>query len=123
MGIYSDAALQAYTLITEGMEPLDAWNDAISKQTLKKSSREKGCPRVTFLTLAYGGYLKDILADNSKVQEGKLSERAIAAADYVLSDLGISKKELADYLDYNDRQGSYDIVLTLSVCDLLQQPK
>lgn len=125
MGIYSKAAVQAHGLITDGtgIEPLDAWNDAISTQMLKESSRKKGCPRVTFLTLAYGGYLKDVPADGSKIQKGKLSERAIAAASLVLNDSDISKKELSEHLDYDDRQGSYDIVLTLSSHGLLQQPK
>lgn len=121
MRTYSKAAVQAHGLIIEGTEPLNAWNEAISTQTLSESSRKKVCPRETFLGLAYGGYLKGVSATGKT--EGVLRERAIAAAGIVLNSPDITKKELSKCLDYEDKQGAYDMVLALSAHGLLQYPK
>lgn len=122
MGIYSDAAVQAHTLITDGAEPLEAWNEAISHQTDSKASREEVCPRTTFLGLVDGGYLKNIPSRDTSRKDGVLRKRAREAAQLVLNNPGIDRKELAKQLSYNDKHGSYDILLTLSAHGLLQQP-
>jgi len=124
MRIYANAALKAYCFIVqEGIKPLEAWSKAVATLTNSKSSREKGCPKTTFLTLATTGYLKDVRALISPQKGGGvLWDRAIDAANIVLSRPGIQKKELADELGYSDRQGAYDIVLTLAEHGLLCRP-
>ncbi len=124
MSIYAAAALKARCFIVQDrITPSEAWSKAVATVTISKSSREKGCPKTTFLALANAGYLKDVRALLSSQKRGHvLRERAIAAANIVLSRPEIEKKDLADELGYSDRQGAYDIVLALAKQGVLCRP-
>lgn len=125
MGIYSKAAIAAYTMIVEkSLTPRDAWNAAIASITTSPSAKRKVCPRATFLALADNGYLKGVDSSSSVERGGILSERAIAAADLVLSHPAATPRYLADNLDgYVDKQGSYDIVIELAKNGLLRRAR
>ncbi|WP_420255303.1 DUF6979 family protein [Leclercia adecarboxylata] len=124
MGNYAKAALTAYELIIKySLTPLDAWNEAISSITASQTSRKKGCPRTTFVVLAENGYLKGINAHSSAKREGILHERAIAAADLVLSYPIATPRYLSEHLGYVDKQGSFDVVIGVARNGLLQHPK
>ena len=121
MGNYAKAAVAAHELITKSaFTPIDAWNEAISQVTSSQSARRKGCPRKTFLVLAENGFLKGIPADTSVNHRGILCERAIAAANLVLSNPDADRHYLSENLNYADKQGAYDIVLELSRYGILQ---
>ncbi|AYN29886.1 hypothetical protein D8682_24665 [Buttiauxella sp. 3AFRM03] len=123
MRTYTKAAVEAHGLITsKGIDPVIAWETAIASAIESVSSRKKGCPKVTFLGLAYAGYLKDIDADASAKLNGILRERAISAANALLAQPGMSKKDLTVMLGYAYKQGSYDIVIHLAGMGILQRP-
>ena len=122
MGIYGKAAILAHNMIINSLcSPLDAWNDAISTITPSSSARAKGCPRATFLAIAYDGYLKGVDAEFTLKKKGILSRRAIEAAKYILLYPDVTKEGLTKYLDYVDKQGAYDIILELAKYGLLQK--
>ena len=124
MRIYAKAALSACSLINIcSKEPHIAWNEAIAMETTSESSRTKGCPRETFLGLAYAGYLKNIKPDRRKNMNGKLRSRAINAAEILLSNPEVDKAYLAKILAYDDKQGAYDLIITLSRQGLLCSPE
>ncbi|MGN9700998.1 DUF6979 family protein, partial [Salmonella enterica] len=125
MSQYSSAALKAhhYLVANKSMSPLEAWATAVAEVTESESARKKGCPKITFLTLADCGYLKDIEARHEEKKGGKLHQRAIQVANLILDFPAISKAELADKTCYKDSQGSYDIVIALAQKGLLQHPK
>lgn len=121
---YSKAAVDAYQLITtKNIEPAVAWKAAISSVTPSDSARKKGCPRETFLGLAYAGYLREVNPDPNARSTGVLRERAVSAANALLAQPGIGEKELSILLGYTDKQGAYDIVIELSKREILQKPK
>ncbi|ADO48113.1 DUF6979 family protein [[Enterobacter] lignolyticus] len=123
MNNYAKTALKAHSLIVqECMDPPEAWNQAVVTVTNSKTSQKKGCPRNTFLGLAYAGYLKDVYADPSAKHEGVLRRRALDAADAVLARPTISKQELSSQLEYVDKQGAYDIVFALNEHGVLKKP-
>ncbi|EEW0763831.1 hypothetical protein OM318_02560 [Escherichia albertii] len=124
MSQYARAALIAYNLVADkSMSPREAWDAAVAKVTKSESSRKKGCPRATFLALADCGYLKNVEPQYGEKKGGKLYQRAVEVANLILDLPGISKAELVDKTCYKDRQGSYDIVLTLAQCGFLQCPQ
>lgn len=124
MSQYAHAALNAYQLVADkSMSPREAWDSAVAKVTVSESSRKKGCPRATFLALADSGYLKNVNPQHGERKVGKLYQRAIEVANLILDLPGISKAELVDKTCYKDRQGSYDIVLTLAQYGFLQRPQ
>ncbi|MEI9881434.1 DUF6979 family protein [Atlantibacter hermannii] len=124
MGNYAKAALKAYGLIiNDSRTPLDAWNEAISSVTTSTTSRKKGCPRTTFLALAENGYLKGVCTHTSVQRKGVLYERAIAAANLILSYPLATPHYLSENLGYIDKQGSFDIVIALAKNGLLQRSK
>ena len=57
MGIFGKTAILAVKLLSQGMPclPRDAWNKAVSKFSQSTSSRDKGCPRNTFLGICGAG--------------------------------------------------------------------
>ncbi|EAA9290935.1 hypothetical protein EE393_18495 [Salmonella enterica] len=125
MNKYASAALKAhhYLVVSKSMPPREAWATAVAEVTESESARKKGCPKITFLTLADCGYLKNIEARHEEKRRGKLHQRAILVANLILDFPAISKAELADKTCYRDRQGSYDIVIALAQKGLLQHPK
>ncbi|ACZ76198.1 conserved hypothetical protein [Dickeya parazeae Ech586] len=124
MGNYSKAAIAAYSMIIErALTPRDAWNEAIASVTKSLSARKKGCPRATFLALAYCGYLKDVISHQTLQRHTVLASRAIAAADLVLSHPAATHRYLSDALGYVDKQGAYDIVIELAKNGFLTQPR
>lgn len=123
MNNYAKTALKAHDLIVQNsMLPAAAWNQAIAMVTDSRTSQKKGCPRNTFLGLAYAGYLKGVDADPSAKNEGVLRQRALAAANLVLMRSSISKHELSSLLEYEDKQGAYDIVFALNEHGILCKP-
>lgn len=124
MHIYTQAAVEAYQLIVQkGVTPVKAWDIAVASATQSEFSRNKICPKQTFLGLAYAGYLKDVDSDSSAKGNGILRQRAISAANIVLDQPSISKKDLTDILGHADQQGSYEIVIKLVVVGIIQKPK
>ncbi|ELO2075660.1 hypothetical protein R0M20_000399 [Salmonella enterica] len=125
MNKYAIAALKAhhYLVVSKSMSPREAWATAVAEVTESESSRKKGCPRATFLTLADCGYLQGIEARHEEKKGGKLYQRAIQVANLILDLPTISKAELVDKTCYKDRQGSYDIVIALAQGRLLQHPE
>ncbi|EAA5227707.1 hypothetical protein MA689_003835 [Salmonella enterica] len=125
MNKYAIAALKAhhYLVVSKSMSPREAWATAVAEVTESESSRKKGCPRATFLTLADCGYLQGIEARHEEKKGGKLYQRAIQVANLILDFPAISKSELADKTCYKDSQGSYDIVLALAQKGLLKHPE
>ncbi|EHA6880690.1 hypothetical protein JMC21_004630 [Salmonella enterica] len=125
MNNYAIAALKAhhYLVVSKSMSPREAWATAVAEVTESESARKKGCPKITFLTLADCGYLKNIEVRHEEKRRGKLHQRAIQVANLILDFPAISKSELADKTCYKDSQGSYDIVLALAQKGLLKHPK
>ncbi len=124
MSQYARAALIAYYLVADNsLSPRDAWEAAVAEVTESESARKKGCPRATFLALTDSGYLKNVKPQHWERKVGKLYQRAIEVANLILDLPGISKAELVDKTCYQDRQGSYDIVLTLAQYGFLQRPQ
>lgn len=123
MGNYTKAAVAAHQLIvTRGTKPVVAWEVALASITKSDSSRKKGCPRETFLGLAYAGYLRQVKPDPYARSIGVLRERAVSAARALLAQPGIGKNELSTLLGYVDKQGAYDIIIELSNRGILQEP-
>lgn len=123
MGLYAKAALIAYdSLCSYSIEPLAAWQSAMEEVTEKVSVQRKGCPRVTFLALVYGGYLKGIASHPYLWQVGVLHDRAIDGAKYLLENIECDAKKLGAHLGYHDKQGSCDILLALMRSDILVYP-
>lgn len=123
MTIYGKAALIAYKKILEDRHlPKIAWELAMEEKTSSMDTRNKRCPLKTFLALAYGGYLKNIPSEKKWSPSGVLENRAIDAAEYILSNSECDKKKLGNYLGYEDKQGSYDIVITLKTHGILTSP-
>ena len=121
MGNYAKAALAAYGLVVKDLlDPLDAWNKAIFSITSSEASRNKSCPRITFLSLASCGYLKGVNAYTFACRGRVLRERAIAAAELVLANPEATHRYLSDNLKHSDKQGSYDIVIQLAKSGILR---
>lgn len=60
MNRYGETALKAVQYYKIKKNPKEAWNDAVKEVFESKSSREKGCPRGTFLALCHNGLVKEI---------------------------------------------------------------
>lgn len=120
---YGKAALLAHRIIVdEQKDPIDAWTDAIFALSESPAVRKKGCPRVTFVTLAECGFLQDVDVRASTKQVGILWERAQKAALYLLQHPDATHDELCKALGYWDKQGSYKLIMTLAKYGVLQKP-
>lgn len=66
MGIFGQAAILAVNLFRKetACSPKDAWNKAISRISQSESSRNKGCPRDTFLGICSVGEIPGIPPGN-----------------------------------------------------------
>lgn len=60
MNKYGDAALRAVEYYKIKKNPKQAWIEAVKELFKSKSSRDKGCPRGTFLALCHNGLIKGI---------------------------------------------------------------
>lgn len=60
MNRYGEAALKAVQYFKILKNPKEAWNEAVKELFESKSSRDKGCPRGTFLALCHNGLIKGI---------------------------------------------------------------
>jgi hypothetical protein len=52
MSIYGKTAIDAAELVCKGVDPLNAWQECIVRQTNSVASQKKSCPKTVFLTLA-----------------------------------------------------------------------
>lgn len=126
MGKYGNAAISATNSICNGMDPVEAWNQAIRELTNSNYSIIKGCPKSAFLGLCEEGYVKG-------VQKGNYSA-GIINKGYALKAVEIihrtpnrtfTKKELwAQVFDelglpFKNENSQMDVVLSLHNEDLL----
>lgn len=81
MNKYGNAALKAVQCYKIEKDPKSAWDEAVKEMFDTKSSREKSCPRSTFLSLCEVGAIKNIQKGYyaPKVKENK--EYALKALD------------------------------------------
>jgi hypothetical protein len=90
---YSIVAREAYlNIVQKGLSFEKAWNAATVKYITSESSRNKGCPRATFMGLYESGNLKDIPGTNES------KSKNYAYAKYAFSEWyrnkSITKKEM-----------------------------
>lgn len=67
MGNYGNVAKRTTTIINDGkfISPIDAWEEAVWQVfPNSKSSREKGCPKNTYMGLCEEGLVKGVAPDN-----------------------------------------------------------
>jgi len=84
MNKYAEAALRATdNIVKKRMEPLAAWQEAVSYVfPEKEASQKKGCPRGTFLGLCEEGYIIGVKRGN--YTNSKLNKQyAIDAVEYI----------------------------------------
>lgn len=85
--MYAYSALKAYCIIigkaySTSKDYEEAWLEAISSITLRKSNIEKPCPQTTFLGLCEDGFLKNVpKIDNNNISPNK--QYAIEAIQYL----------------------------------------
>jgi hypothetical protein len=114
---YSVVAQEAYqNIIQNRMSFENAWNTATEKVITSKSSRDKGCPRATFIGLCESGNLKDIPWTNeSKSKNYAYAKFAVMEWN---RNKNIPKKEMWSLVQNEfgttaSHQGQLDIVLGL----------
>ncbi len=84
MSKYAEAALRAnYSIVKKRMEPLAAWQEAVSYVFPgKEASQKKGCPKGAFLGLCEEGYITGVKKGN--YTNSKLNKQyAIDAVEYL----------------------------------------
>lgn len=124
MGSFEKAAVLAHRIIVdEQKDPIDAWTDAIFALSESPTVRRKGCPRITFVSLAESGFLLGVDARVSTKKMGILWKRAQEAALYILLHPDATHKELCEALGYWDKQGSYKLIMALAMNGVLQRPE
>ncbi len=74
MNKYAQAAIKATKYYKTKKNPIDSWEAAVNEIFETKSSREKGCPKSTFLSLCEVGAVKSIPKGNyaPRVKENKV---------------------------------------------------
>lgn len=60
MNKYGKAAIRAVDNYKISKNPKQAWKEAVNEFFESKSSKDKGCPRGTFLALCHNGLIKGI---------------------------------------------------------------
>jgi hypothetical protein len=78
MGKYGQAAVAATKLLVKGdkQSPVDAWSKAVNRIFPdSESSRNKGCPRATYLGLCEEGLVKGVPASNYNKQGENKNKR------------------------------------------------
>lgn len=125
MGIYGESAILAIRLFADkkSTDPCDAWTKATNLVTPHKSTRDKGCPKSTFLALCEKGWVQGV-PKGSYTKSTKNKEYAIAAIELLRNKPSInSSTELWKQIVKGTKvhNGQMDVVLTLWKNDLIVQ--
>ena len=119
MGVYGKVAIEAASLVQNGKaSPMEAWKTA-SKHIKSASSREKGCPRSTFIGLCEFGRIKNIPAGNyGGKRDSKNAAYGLRALEILRESPGLAKKNKrvlwnAIGNDGLSQNGQMDIIVSL----------
>ncbi|CAM1346384.1 DUF6979 family protein [Tenacibaculum crassostreae] len=104
-----------------GKNPVDSWEQVVSKYFSSESSRQKACPRNAFLGLCEAGLVKGIkVSVYLKSKNENLNKKyAIAAVEKLKENPNVSKNELWDQvrerlaLGEKTHNSQMDVVLAL----------
>jgi hypothetical protein len=129
MGQYGNAAIFAIKSICNGMEPLKAWNMAISELTTSTESIKKGCPKSAFLGLCEEGFVKGVKRGNysAGVNNKRYALKAVEIIHNNPNRTYIKNELWAQVLDElglpsKTENGQMDVVLSLHNENLLVGP-
>jgi hypothetical protein len=90
MSDYGEIAKLASSMARKGISPIKAWESSAQKTfPTQKSSREKGCPKCTFLGLAEEGLIKGVPA-GSYTSSKNNKHYALAAIDLLRANPSLS---------------------------------
>jgi hypothetical protein len=136
MAVFGNAAVNAVHLIQNGKTqcPINAWHIAIGNMPIAESTKEKGCPKNTFLGLCEDGYFakQGILCGNyiDSTKDKKNKEYGIQGVKLLRRhpELARNKSELwrkvLEELDENPEKApnsQMDVVVALWENDLLKK--
>lgn len=125
MGIYGDSAILATKLFSDknSADPCEAWIKATNLVITHQSTRDKGCPKSTFLALCEKGWVRGI-PKGSYTKSTKNKEYAIAAVKLLQNNPSIYNcadlwKQIVKGTKVHN--GQMDVVLTLWKNELIIQ--
>ena len=120
MGNYGNVAKIATTLIIDGkfISPIDAWEEVVLQVfPNSKSSREKGCPKNTYMGLCEEGLVKGVAPDNY-TKSKKNKEYGLRAIEILKKNPSLAEDEklLWEYVmngEHKTANHQMDVVTTL----------
>jgi hypothetical protein len=121
MSKYSEIVLHAVDLVHQKQvnNPVDAWSEAAMLfYPNKESSREKGCPKSSFLGLCEEGRIKNVKAGS--YSKSKLNKSyALEAVSMLEINPNLSEKELWDKISTKQYNQQMHVVLALFKAGLI----
>lgn len=124
MGVFGKTAVRAVEMIQSGsvQDPKEAWEKGAMEVSRSESTRNKGCPRDSFLGLCEEGMVKEV-PPGTYTRSKKNKQYAVSAVHLLAKPESLpTKSDLWAKISDTAHQGQLDVVYELWQQDLIVDP-